>query len=522
MNTKRIVLLVFLFALTFFKVSAQESAAKNAFTEGDYTTAVKLYQAAIATNNDAAKKANLSTAVKKAQECENLLNQANKAFNQEKYSVARPLYQSILKYNPSDKLAGQRVLLCMEKISGITDTYGYVTFDETLQQKDRKAALKSGSNEDLGEYIKKYPQSNDSELFAFIINSANQIPNSLYLSKYKQAGDMFADAGNKSKAIVWYDKAVVLADTESMYKEALILRERSNNNYKTLLGMAHAGGYQPASEIFEKEVGRNEDATRRMYEYLKVFQTDLYAFLYVYENNLLYYTAELNMYNLNYYAQTHPFFQNPDKSATSNTIYKFAKIIASSSADAETIDKVKRMMEIAASKGNHSAVSWLLQKATLSKEEKKALEIYFEYCAKKAQKYSDTKQYEAYIKYMKGQQLTCIEWYYLDFLSYDLERHERLMANVFGGMDDLDYKYQKEELEGKVWDKDVIDYIKNNAHKYKNDKYSIKIVKKLSNVLTSKNLYDKTKCLTYKMIEAGYYDNVHSYQDPVKKEELFW
>ena len=117
MNMKRIILTLIIFVLALFKGTAQEGAAKSALAEGDYQAAIKLYQVAIATCNNENKSADLYNSITNAQKCEELLCQANEAYKKKKYSEAKKLYQSILKYNPSDKFSKKRVSLCSNSTS---------------------------------------------------------------------------------------------------------------------------------------------------------------------------------------------------------------------------------------------------------------------------------------------------------------------------------------------------------------------------------------------------------------------
>ena len=117
MNMKKIILTLIIFVLALFRGTAQENAAKSAMAEGDYQAAIKLYQVAIATCNDESKSADLYNSITTAQKCEELLIQADEAYKKKKYSEAKKLYQSILKYNPSDKFSKKRVSLCSNNTS---------------------------------------------------------------------------------------------------------------------------------------------------------------------------------------------------------------------------------------------------------------------------------------------------------------------------------------------------------------------------------------------------------------------
>lgn len=117
MIMKKIILTLIIFAFSLSIVSAQENAAKRALAEGDYQAAIKLYKVVIATSNDETQSANIYNEIKNAQKCDELLIQANEAYKKKKYSEAKKLYQSILKYNPSDKFSKKRVSLCSNNTS---------------------------------------------------------------------------------------------------------------------------------------------------------------------------------------------------------------------------------------------------------------------------------------------------------------------------------------------------------------------------------------------------------------------
>ncbi len=117
MIMKKIILTLIIFAFSLSIVSAQENAAKRALAEGDYQAAIKLYKVVIATSNDETQSANIYNEIKDAQKCDELLIQANEAYKKKKYSEAKKLYQSILKYNPSDKFSKKRVSLCSNNTS---------------------------------------------------------------------------------------------------------------------------------------------------------------------------------------------------------------------------------------------------------------------------------------------------------------------------------------------------------------------------------------------------------------------
>ena len=158
MNMKRIILTLIIFVLALFKGTAQEGAAKSALAEGDYQAAIKLYQVAIATCNNESKSADLYNSITNAQKCEELLGQANQAYKKKKYSEAKKLYQSILKYNPSDKFSKKRVSLCSNNTSKPSNTNTQNTNKEskpssTYSQNTTKESKPSKGTANGHEYV---------------------------------------------------------------------------------------------------------------------------------------------------------------------------------------------------------------------------------------------------------------------------------------------------------------------------------------------------------------------------------
>ena len=155
---KRIILTLIIFVLALFKGTAQEGAAKSALAEGDYQAAIKLYQVAIATCNNENKSADLYNSITNAQKCEELLGQANEAYKKKKYSEAKKLYQSILKYNPSDKFSKKRVSLCSNNTSKPSNTNTQNTNKEskpssTYSQNTTKESKPSNGTANGHEYV---------------------------------------------------------------------------------------------------------------------------------------------------------------------------------------------------------------------------------------------------------------------------------------------------------------------------------------------------------------------------------
>lgn len=155
---KKIILTMIMFAFSLSIVSAQENAAKRALAEGDYQAAIELYKVVIATSNDETQSANIYNEIKDAQKCDELLIQANEAYKKKKYSEAKKLYQSILKYNPSDKFSKKRVSLCSNNTSQQNSTNAQSTTSQqnksnTSTQNTTKVSKPSKGTANGHEYV---------------------------------------------------------------------------------------------------------------------------------------------------------------------------------------------------------------------------------------------------------------------------------------------------------------------------------------------------------------------------------
>ena len=108
---KRIFLALALLTALATQGIAQEASAKAAFEEGDYAASVALYQAAMTTaaGGDYTR---VSEGLQRAKNCETLLSQGNSAYAAKRYGEAQKRYQALLKYNPTDPVAKQRLPIC--------------------------------------------------------------------------------------------------------------------------------------------------------------------------------------------------------------------------------------------------------------------------------------------------------------------------------------------------------------------------------------------------------------------------
>lgn len=114
---KRLLLILFLFSASALQLMAQESAAKRAIAAGDYNAAVKFYQTAIATVENAAAKASLNEALAKAQVCATLANRSTTNYNAGNFADAKKYYQALLSQNPADPFAQRMIQQCNIRIA---------------------------------------------------------------------------------------------------------------------------------------------------------------------------------------------------------------------------------------------------------------------------------------------------------------------------------------------------------------------------------------------------------------------
>lgn len=131
------------------QVLAQESAARRAFAAGDYSSAVQLFQAAIATANDTALVESLTSSMNKARSCATLLQRANSTYKQGAYAEARANCMKLLAINPSDSNARSLSRLCDGQLAKAAE-----------RAADNKLWAEVESSNDISaykNYLAKYP-----------------------------------------------------------------------------------------------------------------------------------------------------------------------------------------------------------------------------------------------------------------------------------------------------------------------------------------------------------------------------
>ena len=243
---KRFLLIaVLLFSAVTFSY-AQESAAKRAFTAGDYSAAVELYQAAIAT---AGTNSALSSGLDTAKKCASLKKKADAAYSSGSYKTAQQNYQAILKLNPSDSYVRGMLAKCSAK-------------DKEAKAEERQNledVLKNGTTQSMSAFAKKYPKDKNSDLFrkyCSIIGNEDRLLTPEDVSACLKVGKLLnPPACNKA-----LDAAISYGDTEAMYVRAMARRAVSDSLGTTdlsaarmmdLLGMAASAGHEQAQAVYD-------------------------------------------------------------------------------------------------------------------------------------------------------------------------------------------------------------------------------------------------------------------------------
>lgn len=496
---KRLLLLV-IALMGIIRIYAQtdsERFARQAFISGNYGDAVELYKAAIVLTSDTDKIKSLTSALSIAQKCQNLLKVGQQQFAAKKYESAQKTYEEILEYNSNDNFARSRIAALKKQIA-------LAAYRRDIENA-YNSAMASASIDGLENFLKKYPSHEKAELIKDLVGflkKKSPMPDDSEIPFYLSAGQELQSCNNITLARKLFDMAASLGNAEGLYRKASTIEDWTSEEARSLFVMAYTGGYSKADEIADKFIWVQGTAQER-YRYLCNYRTDLQSLVYLYENKANYYLDNLH---LEYYIVHHPILQGRDnKHYDDNLIFQFAKIAESIGAHPQ------KAMELAASKGNVDAVKWLYDatSASMSDEEERAYEQYFE-------NYNKTSCYHDYINYLKGEKLTSSDWDSVN--SYTDDRHEKLLSYAFGaGYSKYDFKYFKWLLHShSVWDKDIIDRIRKEAAYYA-PKYSKRIIRQVSKVITSQGLYDITAGPTYKLVQSGYLNSPHRYVPQIGK-----
>lgn len=503
---KRIFLALALLTALATQGIAQEASAKAAFEEGDYAASVALYQAAMTTaaGGDYTR---VSEGLQRAKNCETLLSQGNSAYAAKRYGEAQKRYQALLKYNPTDPVAKQRLPIC--------NRYVAQAQSKTRQQEKLVEALRSNSEEALNSYIKQFPNSDEAALASMIL--ADEVPNDSLVESYLEIGNLYSKLKNSDHARKWYGKAASLASPEGLFRLALTYPDLNKQYPNAMLAMAYAGGYEPAKDKL-CEVAKwaiDLSVAKELYKALKHCRTSLTDFVYAYVNKDFYGgIAELDWKEI---ASQLPAFDKQQAWDDDNLIVQYALILYKL-----TKTDMAPMMEVAATRGNVLAVNWIGGAARgLSVEEKRAFELYEETFASTDDKVKSA--YDCFIKYLDKGELEVSEWSNLGYIFSYLDPHMKLLRYALCDMGKYTYKDFKKflsEHKGMTWDADVVSYIIKHTPSY-SPNYAKKIIKAVSKLPTATQVYDKTQLPTYKMFEAGYCTNRHYNRPPITKATLW-
>lgn len=501
---KRILLVTLFFLYLSSNIFAQEGPGRAAFAAGDYSAAVQLYQVALSTTNED-NEASVSKAIEKAKICMNLLKQADAEYLDQNFGKAKNTYLSILRYNPDDKHAKRRVNFCESQIIAAAN--------KLKEDTELKEALKDGQISSLQVFVDKYPQNSKSQLLSAIIkDSASPIDNKK-AGDYIKWGDIYFEAGNRTTAQLWYDRACVFS-AEALYKKALTYDNITAIEPLSLLVLSSvAGGYEPAKDKLSSVIGNckyDTNVAKTLYKHLCNYSTDLESFVYVYENRATYPIERLNLAES---AKLH--FQNltttKEIKYDDNLIYQFATIV-----EKNLKKEAELLYNMAASKGNIDALRrvYEMKKGSLKYEDRQAFEDFLtDY---------NLLGYKSYLKYLRGEHMTSGDWN--GIYSYCYDKHEELLAKSFSMRYNFNLKFYKKWIvrknDNSLWDKEIIEEVKEWASYY-SPKYAKRIIKLVSKLKTADGIYDISANPIYQFVEAGLSDNPHSYNQSIKKEKLW-
>ena len=257
---KRFLLIaVLLFSAVTFSY-AQESAAKRAFTAGDYSAAVELYQAAIAT---AGTNSALSSGLDTAKKCASLKKKADAAYSSGSYKTAQQNYQAILKLNPSDSYVRGRISKCTQLQAAAEAKAA----EAKKSQSELEAALSVGTPEALKAFVAKNPEDERSQLFldyCRILENKNRLLTQTDVVVCRSMGKLQKCPASDAAL----DMAISYCDLESMYLKATAVLSDTKSKVDSrvkmmdLLAMASIGGYEPAKTALEEYKKKNLGTAR--------------------------------------------------------------------------------------------------------------------------------------------------------------------------------------------------------------------------------------------------------------------
>ena len=246
---KRFLLIaVLLFSAVTFSY-AQESAAKRAFTVGDYSAAVELYQAAIAT---AGTNSALSSGLDTAKKCASLKKKADAAYSNGSYRTAQQNYQAILKLNPSDSYVRGRISKCTQLQAAAEAKAA----EAKKSQPELDAALAAGTPEALRAFAQKFPKDSHSKMFLDYSNILGRKGHTILTPSDVEVCRSMGKILKSPACDVALDMAISYCDLEAMYVKATTKLEQTKSSsdivwMMNLLKLSSVGGYEPAKAAYE-------------------------------------------------------------------------------------------------------------------------------------------------------------------------------------------------------------------------------------------------------------------------------
>lgn len=519
---KRFILIAVLLVSAVTFSYAQESAAKRAFTAGDYSAAVELYQAAIATSGT---NSALSSGLEQAKKCASLKKKADAAYSSGSYKTAQQNYQAILKLNPSDSYARGRISKCSQ-----LQTAARKAAEAKKSQPELDAALTAGTPEALKAFAEKFPKDPHSKMFLDYCNILGRKGYTILTPSDVAVCRSMGKILKSPACDVAFDMAISYCDVEAMYVKATTKLSQTKSSsdimwMMNLLKLSSLGGYEPAKTAYENYLQKNWRESAGI-DFSKIL--DILKNCDKQTSKAL--DALIICENLDFIS---------DKSVLKRRIRTFLMSVEAAlntcddnqlfyaQAELYPSDGLKeKMLRIAAQKGNRDAILALSSLPGQSKTDKAILNAIY----KNDEEYGlGNLGFKEYVKYLKGGNvgwrayswLRSTTWTYVSdcmqlFGENDPERimrHEWLYIScvIFNKM----YKYGDvyyndivtilKKYDGNTWDRNMIrkciDLMPADG---KNAK---KARKKLNALMTKPNLYDISENPMRAYALNGYFDN---------------
>ena len=501
---------------------AQESAAKRAFTAGDYSAAVELYQAAIAT---AGTNSALSSGLDYAKKCASLKKKADAAYSSGSYKTAQQNYQAILKLNPSDSYVCGRISKCTQLQAAAEAKAA----EAKKLQSELEAALSVGTPEALKAFVAKNPEDERSQLFldyCRILENKNRLLTQTDVVVCRSMGKLQKCPASDAAL----DMAISYCDLESMYVKATAVLSDTKSQVDSrvkmmdLLAMASIGGYEPAKTALE-EYKKKNICTARYYHSLyfaalRDCESNENQAAFVLANLKNYPVADKSALRLRAYMTLS--FEKAYLSCISESNLLAAQAVLDSK------DPLKeKLLRAAAQKGNLDADLELSNLPSCSLSEKEILKKIYN----GDQAMGLTEQgFSEYVKYLKNAILEIEPFQLRSWLQrrkpylnrkpfgFDTEtlfRHDYLYAAILAFKkypDQSNYNQVVlilDSYKNDAWDKDMVnEYL---VLVPGTDKYSDKLKKKLKalRISSASGYYRRYFNDMYSYANLGYFDNMH-------------